>query len=50
VPAEEFIASIPFTETRNYVMGVLAHREHYRRLYGLPGGPAGSGPASAGSE
>jgi soluble lytic murein transglycosylase len=36
VPAEEFIESIPFTETRNYVMGILTHREHYRRLYGLP--------------
>jgi peptidoglycan lytic transglycosylase len=39
VPAEEFVESIPFTETRNYVMSILAHREHYRRLYGL--GPAG---------
>ncbi len=36
MPAEDFIESIPFTETRNYVMGILAHREHYRRLYGLP--------------
>jgi peptidoglycan lytic transglycosylase len=35
--AEEFIETIPFTETRSYVMGVLAHREHYRRLYALPG-------------
>jgi soluble lytic murein transglycosylase len=40
VPAEEFVESIPFTETRNYVMSILAHREHYRRLYGL--GPAGA--------
>ena len=38
VSAEEFVESIPFTETRNYVMSILAHREHYRRLYGL--GPA----------
>lgn len=38
VPADEFVESIPFTETRNYVMSILAHREHYRRLYGL--GPA----------
>jgi soluble lytic murein transglycosylase len=39
MPAEEFVESIPFTETRNYVMSILAHREHYRRLYGLgPGG------------
>ncbi|HVR69517.1 MAG TPA: transglycosylase SLT domain-containing protein, partial [Vicinamibacteria bacterium] len=33
--AEEFIESIPYPETRGYVMGILAHREHYRRLYGL---------------
>jgi soluble lytic murein transglycosylase len=33
--AEEFIESIPFTETRGYVMIVLANREQYRRLYGL---------------
>jgi hypothetical protein len=36
MPAEEFIEIIPFTETRGYVMGVLAHREQYRRLYALP--------------
>ncbi len=35
MPAEEFVESIPFTETRYYVMTVLASREHYRRLYGL---------------
>jgi soluble lytic murein transglycosylase len=40
VPAEEFVEGIPFTETRNYVMSILAHREHYRRLYGL--GPTGA--------
>lgn len=34
-PAEDFIESIPFTETRNYVMIVLANREQYRRIYGL---------------
>jgi len=39
--AEEFIESIPFTETRGYVMIVLANREQYRRLYGL----TRSGPA-----
>jgi soluble lytic murein transglycosylase len=38
IPDEEFVESIPFTETRHYVMTVLANREHYRRLYGL--GPA----------
>jgi soluble lytic murein transglycosylase len=32
---EEFIETIPFSETRNYVMIVLANREQYRRLYGL---------------
>jgi soluble lytic murein transglycosylase len=36
VPAEEFIESIPFAETRTYVMNVLSHREQYRRLYSLP--------------
>jgi soluble lytic murein transglycosylase len=35
-PAEEFVESIPFSETRFYVMTILASREHYRRLYGLP--------------
>lgn len=35
VDAEEFIESIPFTETRNYVMVLLASREQYRRLYAL---------------
>ena len=35
VAAEEFIESIPFSETRSYVMIVLANREHYRRLYAL---------------
>ena len=32
---EEFTESIPFSETRTYVMIVLANREQYRRLYGL---------------
>lgn len=31
--AEEFVDSIPFVETRGYVMIILAAREHYRRLY-----------------
>lgn len=35
LPAEEFIEGIPFSETRTYVMIVLANREQYRRLYGL---------------
>jgi soluble lytic murein transglycosylase len=38
--AEEFIETIPFSETRAYVMIVLANREQYRRLYGLPRSPA----------
>jgi soluble lytic murein transglycosylase len=36
IPAEEFIESIPFAETRTYVMNVISHREQYRRLYSLP--------------
>jgi soluble lytic murein transglycosylase len=36
---EEFIETIPFTETRGYVMIVLANREQYRRLYGLTRAP-----------
>jgi soluble lytic murein transglycosylase len=48
MPAEEFIETIPFTETRSYVMGVLAHREQYRRLYALPA-PARPGASASGS-
>jgi soluble lytic murein transglycosylase len=33
--AEEFIESIPFTETRFYVMTILASQQHYRRIYSL---------------
>jgi soluble lytic murein transglycosylase len=33
--AEEFVESIPFTETRFYVMTILATQEQYRRLYTL---------------
>lgn len=39
VPLEEFVESIPFTETRNYVMTILAAREQYRRLYDLAPAP-----------
>jgi soluble lytic murein transglycosylase len=35
LPDEEFIDTIPFTETRFYVRIVLTNREEYRRLYGL---------------
>ena len=30
----EFIETIPFTETRGYVQGVLRNADMYRRLYG----------------
>jgi soluble lytic murein transglycosylase len=30
---EEFVETIPFTQTRLYVRNVLANRELYRRLY-----------------
>jgi soluble lytic murein transglycosylase len=33
--AEEFIESIPFTETRLYVMTILSTQEQYRRIYAL---------------
>jgi soluble lytic murein transglycosylase len=48
LPADEFIESIPFTETRTYVMIVLANREQYRRLYGL-GRPGPPGPVQEGA-
>jgi soluble lytic murein transglycosylase-like protein len=44
-PAEQFIESIPFPETRSYVTNILSNREHYRRLYGLSDAPA-SEPAN----
>jgi soluble lytic murein transglycosylase len=43
---EEFIESIPFSETRGYVTIVLANREQYRRIYGLRPSPA---PAAEGA-
>ncbi len=46
LPEEEFIETIPFTETRFYVRIVLANREEYRRLYGLGPTPA---PANGGA-
>jgi soluble lytic murein transglycosylase len=33
VSAEDFIETIPFTETRGYVMIILANAERYRRIY-----------------
>lgn len=43
IPAEEFIESIPFTETRNYVMIILGARDQYRRLYSLTTAVASGG-------
>jgi soluble lytic murein transglycosylase len=47
--AEEFVDSIPFSETRTYVMLVLASQEQYRRIYSLSppstvGAASGGGP------
>jgi soluble lytic murein transglycosylase len=36
LPQDEFIESIPFRETREYVKKVMATMELYRRLYRLP--------------
>jgi soluble lytic murein transglycosylase len=47
--AEEFVEAIPFTETRYYVMNVLAAREQYRQLYALGAAPGpGGGQATEG--
>jgi soluble lytic murein transglycosylase len=32
----EFVESIPFTETREYVQAIIRNAEVYRRLYGVP--------------
>jgi len=34
--AEEFVESIPFTETREYVQAILRNANVYRQLYGAP--------------
>lgn len=39
----EFVESIPFSETRNYVFAVLRNADMYRKLYG----PDGNGPLAA---
>ena len=44
-PAEEFVESIPFTETRALRDDILAGREQYRRLYGLGPRPPRSSEA-----
>ncbi len=41
--SDEFTESIPFTETRNYVMIILGARDQYRRLYGLEPAAAEAG-------
>lgn len=41
IAAEDFIESIPFTETRQYVMTILASAEEYRRIHGLGPGRVG---------
>jgi soluble lytic murein transglycosylase len=46
VPLEEFVETIPFTETRGYVMIILANAERYRRIYWA--GSAGAVPAPVG--
>jgi soluble lytic murein transglycosylase len=33
---EEFVESIPFTETREYVQAIVRNAEVYRRVYGTP--------------
>jgi soluble lytic murein transglycosylase len=43
--AEEFVDSIPFSETRLYVMTVIAAQEQYRRIYSLAPSPAVAGAA-----
>lgn len=39
IRSDEFAESIPFSETRAYVMIILGAREQYRRLYGLEPAP-----------
>jgi len=33
---QEFVESIPFTETREYVQAILRNASIYRQLYGTP--------------
>ena len=46
--AEEFVDTIPFSETRIYVMTILAAQEQYRRIYSLPAAPGSAGYAAGG--
>jgi soluble lytic murein transglycosylase len=34
--SQEFVESIPFTETREYVQAILRNENVYRQLYGAP--------------
>ncbi len=45
---EEFIEGIPFSETRSYVMIILANRDEYRRIYGF--GHSAPGPVTGGAQ
>ncbi len=45
VERDEFVESIPFTETRWYVKRVLSNYAEYRRIYGMAGGQAARIPA-----
>jgi soluble lytic murein transglycosylase len=33
---QEFVESIPFTETREYVQAIMRNASIYRKLYGTP--------------
>ena len=33
---DEFVESIPFTETREYVQAIVRNAEVYKRVYGTP--------------
>jgi soluble lytic murein transglycosylase len=47
LPADEFVDSIPFPETQNYVKRILGTAEDYRRLYGSGLLTPGDQPAAA---
>ena len=50
LPADEFIDSIPFPETQNYVKRILGTAEDYRRLYGTGVLAPGTRRASAAAD
>jgi soluble lytic murein transglycosylase len=47
LPLDEWVEAIPYKETRGYVKAVLADREVYRRLAGLPPGLDAARPIEA---